>query len=128
MPIALAKPSKKTVAPQKSAAPKATDSTSSPAKKPTPVAPIAAPVREGFGALPHSAGTTFRVWAPNATAVSVIGAFNNWDKNANPLRAEDDGNWAADLPRAKPGDEYKFVLQTPWGERTRNDPYARAMT
>ena len=112
----------------KKAASKATDSTSSPAKKAVPAAAVAAPVRDGFGAIPHPAGVTFRVWAPNATAVSVIGTFNNWDKNANPLRTEDGGNWAADLPQAKPGDEYKFVLQTPWGERTRNDPYARAMT
>ena len=94
----------------------------------TSQAPPAAPVRDGFGALPHPGGTTFRVWAPAASAVAVMGTFNNWDPAATPLQAEDDGNWAADVPAARPGDEYKFVLQTPSGELSRNDPYARAMT
>jgi len=96
--------------------------------KTTVPAPPLAPVRDGFGALPHAGGTTFRVWAPAATAVSVIGSFNGWDKTAGMLLAEPDGNWAADLPPAKAGDEYKFVLQTPGGELSRNDPYARAVT
>ena len=85
-------------------------------------------MRAGFGALPHPGGTTFRVWAPAATGVAVIGSFNNWDRAASPLQAEPGGNWAADLPAARPGDEYKFVLQTPAGELTRQDPYARAVT
>ncbi|MFO0861065.1 MAG: hypothetical protein U0570_10940 [Phycisphaerales bacterium] len=33
-------------------------------------------LRPGMGALIYSGGTTFRVWAPNATAVSVAGTFN----------------------------------------------------
>jgi 1,4-alpha-glucan branching enzyme len=98
------------------------------ATSPTPPKKPKAPVRDGFGALPHPAGTTFRVWAPAATAVSVVGTFNKWDKKAHPLQAEADGNWAADLPHVKAGDGYKYVLQTPSGELTRNDPYARAVT
>jgi 1,4-alpha-glucan branching enzyme len=89
---------------------------------------IAAPVRAGFGALPHAQGTTFRVWAPAASAVSVVGTFNDWDNTAHPLQAEGDGNWAADLPGVKAGDGYKFALTTPTGKLTRNDPYARAVT
>jgi 1,4-alpha-glucan branching enzyme len=85
-------------------------------------------VRAGFGALVHPDGTTFRVWAPAASAVSVVGNFNDWDSQANPLQAEGDGNWAADLPGVKAGAGYKFALQTPAGELTRNDPYARAVT
>ncbi|TVT43506.1 DUF3459 domain-containing protein [Hymenobacter setariae] len=96
--------------------------------KNTPAPTSQAPVRDGFGALPHAQGTTFRVWAPAATAVSVVGTFNDWDKDANPLQAEADGNWAVDLLGVKAGDGYKFVLQTPAGELTRNDPYARAVT
>ena len=85
-------------------------------------------MRDGFGALPHANGTTFRVWAPNATAVSVMGSFNDWSRDSCPLRAEDGGNWAIDVPSARPGHEYKLVLQTPSGELCRNDPYARVVT
>lgn len=85
-------------------------------------------MRAGFGALPHAQGTTFRVWAPGASAVSVVGTFNDWDKAASPLQAEGDGNWAADLAGVKAGDGYKYALTTPAGELTRNDPYARAVT
>ena len=99
------------------------------AAAPTPKKTLsAAPVREGFGALPHPGGTTFRVWAPAASAVSVMGTFNDWNKSSHPLQAEAGGNWAADLPGVQAGDGYKFVLQTPAGELTRNDPYARAVT
>ena len=36
----------------------------------------------GMGAIPHDAGVAFRVWAPHAEAVSVIGTFNDWTKDA----------------------------------------------
>jgi 1,4-alpha-glucan branching enzyme len=39
----------------------------------------------GMGAIPHEGGTTFRVWAPHAEAVSVMGTFNDWSAEANPL-------------------------------------------
>ncbi|MGC4046872.1 MAG: alpha-amylase family glycosyl hydrolase [Armatimonas sp.] len=70
-------------------------------------------------------GVGFRVWAPNATAVSVIGDFNNWQSNKNPMASEENGNWYVEVPSAKPGQGYKYLLQTPWGERYRIDPYVR---
>lgn len=36
-----------------------------------------AEVHSGMGALPHGDGVAFRVWAPRADAVSVIGTFND---------------------------------------------------
>jgi len=81
-----------------------------------------------MGAIPHAAGTTFRVWAPNASAVAVVGPFNDWDPKATPLAAETNGYWAADVPDLGPGTEYKFWLRTGKAELTRNDPYAREVT
>ena len=81
-----------------------------------------------MGAVPHAAGTTFRVWAPNANAVAVIGTFNNWAVDATPLQHEADGYWAVDVPNARSGDEYKYHFTN--GDQTfdRNDPYARQVT
>ena len=81
-----------------------------------------------MGAVPHAAGTTFRVWAPHADSVSVIGSFNDWQGDKNPLQAEGDGYWAADVPTARPGNEYKYHITN--GDQTfdRNDPYARQVT
>jgi 1,4-alpha-glucan branching enzyme len=85
--------------------------------------------RAGMGAIPHEAGVAFRVWAPHAEHVSVVGTFNGWDKSKHPLTRENsDGYWYADIPDAKIGDEYRFAMQTPWGELVRIDPYAREVT
>ena len=86
-------------------------------------------VHPGMGAIPHDKGVAFRVWAPNADAVSVIGTFNNWDATKHALARENaEGYWYADVPAAKVGDGYKFALKTPAGGLTKIDPYAREVT
>ncbi|HEX4612111.1 MAG TPA: alpha-amylase family glycosyl hydrolase, partial [Urbifossiella sp.] len=88
-----------------------------------------AEVLPGMGAIPHAAGVAFRVWAPNATAVSVIGSFNDWKPAAHPMtRENDEGYWYADVPGAKVGAEYRFHLDTPAGPLSRIDPHAREVT
>ena len=82
----------------------------------------------GMGAIPHSGGVGFRVWAPNAERVSVIGSFNEWDRDTHPLQSEENGYWYADVAEAHVGDQYKFLLNTPNGEFKRIDPYAREVT
>ena len=37
-------------------------------------------------------GTYFAVWAPNGERVSVIGDFNQWDKESHPLKMREDGS------------------------------------
>ncbi|MBP6789107.1 MAG: hypothetical protein KA170_16065, partial [Candidatus Promineofilum sp.] len=81
-----------------------------------------------MGPISHEKGTTFRVWAPNAQKVFVTGDFNDWNETANPLTHEGDGYWATDVARAKPGDEYKFVLINGEEKLHRIDPYARQVT
>lgn len=90
--------------------------------------PTQKPLRPGMGAILHPKGTTFRVWAPHATAVSVVGAFNDWKPAAHPLKHEDNGYWAADVPGVKAGAQYRYHIASPFGEFTRIDPYAREVT
>ncbi len=88
------------------------------------------PIVEGMGAIPleTEAGVAFRVWAPHADAVSVVGTFNNWDTSANPLERDDADNWYGVVPSAKPGDEYRFALKRGENEFTRIDPRALRVT
>jgi len=82
----------------------------------------------GMGSIPHAKGVAFRVWAPHARRVSVVGSFNDWDGARHPLQAEENGNWSADVAEARTGDQYRFLLSTPAGDFTRIDPYAREVT
>lgn len=82
----------------------------------------------GMGSIPHEQGVAFRVWAPHADSVSVIGDFNDWDRQANPMEPENDGYWFADISEADIGDEYKFHLQSESQSYDRIDPYARQVT
>ena len=69
---------------------------------------------------------TFRVWAPNATAVSVVGEFNDWDTNRNPMSRIADGVWQTEIDSIKNFDTYKYAITAPDGKVTlKSDPYAR---
>lgn len=82
--------------------------------------------KKNVGAIAQRTGVSFRVWAPFAQSVAVTGAFNNWGET--PLASENDGYWAATVPGARAGQEYKFVIRN--GDRTyyRNDPRALHFT
>ena len=84
--------------------------------------------RTGMGAMPHEAGVAFRVWVPHAEQVFVTGDFNEWSEDAQPLESEDAGYWYVDVPTAKVGHEYRYLIHN--GERkiSRIDPYAREVT
>ena len=81
-----------------------------------------------MGAVPHAGGVAFRLWAPHAERVSVIGSFNDWDGDKHPMQAEENGCWYADVAAAHVGDQYKFLLATAQGALKRIDPYAREVT
>ena len=82
----------------------------------------------GMGALPHAQGTVFRVWAPHADRVFVTGSFNNWSQMHDPLCSKGNGYWSANIPGAKPGDEYNYVIVNGANELLRIDPYAKDVT
>ncbi|NQS70749.1 MAG: 1,4-alpha-glucan branching protein [Desulfobulbaceae bacterium] len=82
----------------------------------------------GMGAIPHEGGTAFRVWAPHAQQVFVMGDFNNWSKTKAPMASEENGYWYLDITGAKPGQEYKFLIKNGEMELERIDPYARQVT
>ncbi len=81
-----------------------------------------------MGAIPHPGGTIFRVWAPHANRVSVVGNFNRWNRTAHPLKPEADGCWTIDVPNTSPGDEYRYVISNGDKEMFRIDPYAQEVT
>ncbi len=61
---------------------------------------------------------TFKLSAPQAKRVSVVGNFNNWDTKSNLAKKDSRGNWMVKL-NLKPGKyEYKFFVDGQWV----NDP------
>ena len=72
-------------------------------------------------------GTAFSVWAPNASAVSLIHDNNYWDKSTNPMvKIGNSGIWETFIPDAGPGLRYKFAICTSWGQWVDHaDPMAR---
>lgn len=71
-------------------------------------------------------GVVFRVWAPNAASVSVIGDFNGWDKTKNVMSLIDnDGVWEEFIAGVKEFDAYKYAVTSKKGETVNKaDPYA----
>ncbi|TRZ64973.1 MAG: 1,4-alpha-glucan branching protein GlgB [Rhodocyclaceae bacterium] len=87
-----------------------------------------------LGAVPESrgaeriAGVRFRVWAPNAGRVSVVGDFNRWDGRIHPMAALGaSGVWELFIPDLSPGTLYKFEIRNRQSGLigVKADPYAR---
>ena len=73
-------------------------------------------------------GVLFAVWAPNAKSVSVIGDFNNWDKNSHFLmpRWDESGIWEGFIPGLKKGDLYKYHIVSNFGNGFHNYEFDKA--
>lgn len=72
-------------------------------------------------------GYYFAVWAPNATLVSVIGNFNDWNTASHPLfvRLDQSGIWEGFIPGLQKGEVYKYHIDGFQGVKTdKGDPYA----
>jgi 1,4-alpha-glucan branching enzyme len=81
---------------------------------------------EWMGAHPDDGGTSFAVWAPNASEVEAVGDWSGWVAGT-PLEPQgDSGVWTGTEPNAKVGQAYKFRVRTRDGASLlRADPYAR---
>jgi 1,4-alpha-glucan branching enzyme len=86
---------------------------------------------ERLGAHPMQvggeAGTHFAVWAPNAESVSVLGDFNGWNGDEDPLRPRaSSGIWEGFVPGIGSGAVYKFhIVARGTGYRVdKGDPFA----
>lgn len=70
-------------------------------------------------------GVYFAVWAPHARSVSVVGDFNEWNMEANPMvREEPLGIYTCFIPDVQEYDLYKFCVETFQGEYVfKADPF-----
>ncbi|MDR0697306.1 MAG: 1,4-alpha-glucan branching protein GlgB [Christensenellaceae bacterium] len=67
----------------------------------------------------------FRCWAPNAVSVSIIGDFNEWNRDANPMKKIYGGIWEGFAASLKRFDNYKFSIETASGQiLNKTDPFA----
>ena len=70
-------------------------------------------------------GAVFRVWAPHAKAVSVVGDFNSWVPGSHPMTKVEEGIWELFISGIKEYDIYKFCVTSPSDELLfKADPYA----
>ncbi|MGB5941688.1 MAG: alpha-amylase family glycosyl hydrolase [Leeuwenhoekiella sp.] len=82
----------------------------------------------GMGAVVEDGLTTFRVWAPNAEHVFVVGDFNEWQEDDLELEWEENGYWAGATDKAREGEQYKYLIHNGEQRLFRNDPYAFEVT
>ncbi|HEY4101418.1 MAG TPA: alpha-amylase family glycosyl hydrolase [Gemmatimonadales bacterium] len=87
-----------------------------------------------MGASLTADGCRFRVWAPNASRVAVMGSFNAWRDDEYQLVRQDGDIWETEVAGVRAGDEYLYVIDNRGGDEwnpgqrglRRVDPWARA--
>jgi 1,4-alpha-glucan branching enzyme len=69
-----------------------------------------------MGSLLYPDGTCrFRVWAPFAGAVQLVGDFTGWSAAPVALASEGNGNWSADVPNVSAGQLYHYLITNAGG-------------
>lgn len=70
-------------------------------------------------------GVIFRVWAPNAVTVSIVGDFNNWNQQANYMYKIGGGIWELFIDNLSEFAVYKFCIETVDHTKVlKSDPFA----
>lgn len=87
-------------------------------------------IYEKLGAHPRTynkeEGMYFAVWAPHAKQIGVVGDFNGWNPDENPMTClANSGIWEAFVPGLSTGALYKYAITTESGKLLfKADPYA----
>jgi 1,4-alpha-glucan branching enzyme len=68
--------------------------------------------------LKGSKKQTFRLTAPQAKSVLLVGDFTQWQKHAVSLEKQDDGVWSTTLELQPGKHTYRFLVDGEW----RDDP------
>lgn len=81
---------------------------------------------ELLGAHYSKKSTTFRVWAPNAKSVSVVGDFNNWNISTHIMnKINNEGLYEITIPSVSEYDCYQFAITSQTNKiLMKSDPYA----
>ena len=82
---------------------------------------------EYLGAHPTRNSTIFRIWAPAAKSVAVVGDFNDWTAREEDYcrKLNNVGLWEVEIKKVKKSFLYKYQIETSWGEKIlKSDPYA----
>ena len=82
---------------------------------------------EYFGAHLTRNSTVFRIWAPSAKSVAVVGDFNDWTAREEDYchKITNEGIWEVEIKKIKKGNLYKYQIETSCGEKIlKSDPYA----
>ena len=78
-----------------------------------------------FGAHFVEGGVVFRLYAPNAKSVRLIGDFNNWDREATFLKKINNEIWETTVGGLQEYAQYKYVIESQDGKLMEKvDPYA----
>ncbi len=81
---------------------------------------------EMLGSFKKDNSVIFRVWAPNAKTVSVVGDFNGWNPLASPAKLQKNGIWEAVIEKIDNFSTYKYSITRCDGTVVlKSDPYAR---
>ena len=80
---------------------------------------------EIFGAHFENDGVVFRVYAPNAKSVRLLGDFNDWNDSQTFLNKINAEVWEITIPGLSEYAQYKYAIEGPDGSLVqKNDPYA----
>jgi len=77
-----------------------------------------------LGSHAYGDGYRFAVWAPRAQRVSVVGDFNGWNADKNPMKLKDGGIWETTVKELAEFSSYKYAILGDNGLVLKSDPYA----